>query len=96
LNEEPATQSDLESWGRDIFRRLDERMDVVFRQLAERGDDTHTVALMAAVLYGKTSEHPDVVAKGLYRKIQTSLKNDRTVVGRTEEKTKEKRTQCRP
>ena len=76
-----VTQADLESWGRDIFRRIDERMDVVFKQLAVRDSETHTVAVMTAILYGKTTEHPHVIAKAEYRKVQKSLETDRTIVG---------------
>ena len=77
----PVTQAVLESWGRDIFRRMDERMDVVARQLNLRESETHTVALMAAMLYGKTSSNCVPIAKNLYRKIQLSLEKDRTIVG---------------
>ena len=68
-----VTQADLDSWGKDIFRRIDERMDMVAKQLNIREAETHTIALMAASLYGKTLEHPEEVAKNLYLKIQASL-----------------------
>ncbi len=77
----PVTQADLESWGRDIFRRMDERMDVVARQLNLRESETHTVAIMASILYGKTSTNCVPIAKNLYIKTRLSLEKDRTIVG---------------
>ena len=82
-----VTQSDLESWGREILAKTDTKLDVVFRQMAVH-DPVHTVALMAAQLYRTYGPDTAVtVAKKLYQKTQESLERDRTITGRIKEKT---------
>ncbi len=83
-----VSQADLESWGRDIFKRIDIRMDVVFQQMAM--GEQHTMALMAAQLYttGRyTYEDAAINAKKLYRETAKTLEKDRTVVGAIKERT---------
>ena len=45
-------------------------------------DESKTVAIMAAILYGKCTEaEPEFVAKILYRNVQKTLEIDQTIVG---------------
>ena len=86
----PVTQSDLESWGREILAKTDTKLGVVFQQLACHSEQ-HTIALMAEQRYtqGMAVTMDDAVAsaKKLYRKTQASLEKDHTIIGRIKEKT---------
>ena len=75
-----ATHQDLRDETAAVRKHVARQAEITRDQLYHL-HETHTVARMAAELYGKTTEHPHVVAKDLYRKVQKSLERDRTIVG---------------
>jgi hypothetical protein len=56
------------------------QMDVIRDQIALL-DESKTVSIMAAILYGKTSCDPEYEAKALYNRVQKTLEIDRQITG---------------
>lgn len=87
--DDPVTHKELVAESQRVIKVLTEEhareMDKVRDQLLflhQPKDELRTVAIMAAILYGKCSEaDPQVVAKRLYREVQKTLETDRVITG---------------
>ncbi len=74
-----ATHEDLEAETKTVLTTMAREMEKVRDQLNHL-QKTHTVALMAATLYSKTTLEPERIAKQLYREVQKTLEIDDTIV----------------
>ena len=84
--DDPVTHKELVAESARVITVLNRNMakmgDTMRDQIAYLSK-THTVALMAAQLYGRTSEaDPHTVAKRIYQNVQKTLEIDQQITGR--------------
>ena len=80
IHPDTVTHDDLRAESAAVMKALARQAEITRDQLYHL-QKTHTIARMTADLYGRTAEHPYVVAKDLYNKVEKSLEIDRTIVG---------------
>ena len=80
-----VTHEDLANETKTVMHYVAQQAETIRDQLYYL-HKTHTLAVMAATLYGKTNEHAHVIAKNLYQKIELSLEKDRAIVGQIRSK----------
>jgi len=81
MNREQVTHADLEAETATVMKTLAREMEKVRDQLYHL-NKTHTVALMAAELYGKVNCcAPEIEAEKLYREVQKTLEINRQITG---------------
>ena len=81
-----VTHADLEAETAAVMKQMAKNAETIRDQLYYL-HKTHTLALMAATMYGKTTQHAHVIAKNLYQKIELSLEKDRAIVGQIRRET---------
>ena len=76
-----VTHQDLMDESATLMRHM-AKMAETMRDQLNYLNKTHTVALMAAELYGKVTEgYPENVAKNMYREVQQLLEIDNDITG---------------
>ncbi len=75
-----VTHEDLENETKAVMKQMAKNAETIRDQLYYL-HKLDTLGMMAATMYGKTTQHADVIAKNLYQKVELSLEKDRAIVG---------------